>query len=170
MPELFQKGTILIPAGHHYPDGALTVDGYDQSGNLLAHPLGGGFQYVIGPERVSSMREVRGDERQAAFYRHAKFAVDGVDGVFAGWMDGRRWNGWAMPYFERREAERVAGLFDARYDAGRDAYITISQDGEEEVWAAVDITVADGTSIRAYPIGAGAWIWDDLDMDLGQED
>jgi hypothetical protein len=35
-----------------------------------------------------------------------------------------------------------------------------SQDGEEEVWGAEPITITDGSCIKVYPVGAGAWIWE----------
>jgi hypothetical protein len=159
----FEKGSVVIPTGHHFPEGALAVDGYDEVGNLLAHPVGGGLQYAIRPEQAAKLRLVTDAEGQANLHRYAHFALEGVEGVFAGWTDGRHWNGWATPHFERGEADRVAAAFDARFDPERDAYITMSQDGEEDAWAAVDIQISDGSGIKAYGIGAGAWIWDEVE-------
>jgi hypothetical protein len=36
-----------------------------------------------------------------------------------------------------------------------------SQDGEEEVWIAEGITIADWSRIKTYPVGAGAWTWEE---------
>jgi hypothetical protein len=69
-----------------------------------------------------------------------------------------------MPRFERAEAERLLALLGdkrARFDAGRDAVVTVGQDGEEEVWGVQVITVTDGSRIKVYPVGAGAWIWEE---------
>lgn len=84
--------------------------------------------------------------------------------IFAGWSNGQRWNGWELPRFERAEAERLLSWLGdqrARFDAERDAFVTVNQDGEEEPWSAETITITDGSCIRAYPVGAGAWIWEE---------
>ncbi len=47
------------------------------------------------------------------------------------YTDGRRWNGWAMPYFD----------FEV-----------------DEIFEATTVQV-DATSIKVYPIGAGCWCW-----------
>ena len=43
----FQKNEIIVRDDMKYPEGALVVDGYDASGTMLVHPLGGGFQIRI---------------------------------------------------------------------------------------------------------------------------
>ncbi len=158
----FPTGSVVIPVCHDYPDGALVVDGYDDEGRLLAHPQGGGPQHVVGLGQAENLRLVTDAERQSALCRHTHFALETAEGVFAGWTYGKRWNGWAMPYFVHSEAELVARVFDARYDAGHDAFVTKSPDAEEEVWSAVTIQLPDGTCVKAYPIGSGAWMWDEV--------
>ena len=59
-------------------------------------------------------------------------------------------------------AQDVASAFDAPYDQERDAFVTRTQDGENEVWPGQDITVLGGAALKVYPIGAGAWIWDEI--------
>ena len=158
----FNKGDVIVPADQHYPMGALSVDGYDGTGCLLAHPLGGGLQFIIPPAKAARLRLVPENERQAPLWRKAKFEIEGVEGQFEGWTDGRRWNGWAMPAFEFTVAQEVAKAFEARYDQRRDCFITRSQEDEAEVWQAQDISVLGGAVLRVFPIGAGAWIWDDV--------
>src|SRR4051812_22468189 len=119
----FPRHSIVVPTGQQFPDGALVVDGYDAAGCLLAHPEGGGFRYVIRPELAAKLRLVTDAELDESLCRYASFWLEGVDGVFEGWTDGRHWNGWAMPHFERSEAERVARAFAGCYDANRDAFI-----------------------------------------------
>jgi len=43
----FIKGDIVCRKDLDYPEGALLCDGYDDAGQLLAHPLGGGFQLTV---------------------------------------------------------------------------------------------------------------------------
>src|SRR5690242_10595176 len=138
-PERHPKGAILVPCDRRYPDGALVVDGYDSDGCLLAHPLGGGFQLSITPAQAARLRLAGGDEREAPLYRKAKFAIEGVDGVFEGWTDGTTWNGWAKPRFELAAALGVGEALGAAYDKERDRFITRPQDGEEETWEAQEI-------------------------------
>ena len=51
---------------------------------------------------------------------------------------------------------------EARFDAGRDAFVTLTTEGAEEVWAATTIHVTDGTRIKVYPIGGGVWPWGEV--------
>ena len=43
----FHQGDIIVRDDTTYPEGALIVDGFDKEGNLLAHPMGGGLQFII---------------------------------------------------------------------------------------------------------------------------
>lgn len=156
------KGAILVPCDRQYPDGALVVDGYETGGSLLAHPLGGGFQFTITPAEAARLRPVGGGEQQSPLYRKAKFSVEGLDGEFEGWTDGTTWNGWAKPRFELAAARLLARVFEGTFDEQRDCFITKSGDGEDEIWAAEIISILGGTLLKVYPIGAGAWIWDEI--------
>jgi hypothetical protein len=40
--------------------------------------------------------------------------------------------------------------------------VTVSQDGEEEMWPAETVCLSDGSALKAYPLGAGAWTWDEI--------
>ena len=159
----FSKGDILVPKEKQFPDGAVVVDGYDEAWRLMGHPMGGGFQQCFPAASADLFRLVDEAERTRAVYRRAKFTLADSEDKFRGWTDGRAWNGWEMPHFEMAEAERLMlwlGDKRARFDAERDAFVTLSQDGEEEVWAGEAITISDGTAVKVYPVGAGAWTWD----------
>jgi hypothetical protein len=159
----FQKNDIIIPAERIYPDGALAVDGYEENGTLLAHPVGGGFQYRFKPDAEKKFRLVSLEEQNTAIWKRAEFSLEGEDESFAGWTDGEFWNGWAMPYFEFATAEKVvASLLGAngRYDAQSDSFVTQGQD--EEIWPAQNITLVGGQTIKVYGIGAGSWTWDEI--------
>ena len=49
-----------------------------------------------------------------------------------------------------RRVEKGDGLGDAkaRYDAGKDAFATVNQDEDDEVWLAESIAIADGSRIE----------------------
>lgn len=162
----FSKDEVVMPKGSDYPNGALVVDGYDQEGNLLAHPLGGGPQYKIGPAKQTGLRIVLHQERKTTPFRKAKFSLEGVEGEFEGWTDGSLWNGWATPHFELAEARKVIKALHptkASFDETKDAFITESTDGEQEAWEANQIDLPDGTRLKVYPIGAWAWCWDEIE-------
>jgi hypothetical protein len=89
----------------------------------------------------------------------AQFTVDAVE-AFEGWHDPNvRWNGFACPFFERVEADRVAAAFGLRYaevdDTYRDATDTYTgrlQDG-----------------LHLYAIGTEGWTWLDVEDSLEPE-
>jgi hypothetical protein len=160
----FSKGDILVPKGKQFPDCAIVVVGYDRQGRLLMHPMGGGIQACLDAVSASVFRLVDAAERAGALYRRGRFVLADAEEGFAGWTDGRTWNGWEMPRFEKVEAERLVGWLadkQGRFDAVRDAFVTVPQDGEEEVWAGEQVVISDGSALRVYPVGAGAWIWDE---------
>ena len=162
---MFKKGDIIIKSEAAYPTGALVVDGYDEQGRFTAHPLGGGVQYFFKSSTEKRFRIVSEDEKRKPIWKRSKFCIDGIDGNFEGWTDGRLWNGWEMPRFEFAMAQKfIAALnqSDAHHDSSRDAFITKSPDGEEEVWAAEMLQILGGQTVKAYPVGSGAWCWEEV--------
>jgi|SRR5579883_1012368 len=157
----FAKGEIVMPGTAVFPMGALEVDGYNDTGCLLAHPQGGGPQFIIPATKAARLRSVSPGERQTLFFRKARFRIDGFDGEFEGWTDGTAWNGWAKPRFEVATALRVAQAMNGAFDEQRDCVVTQSQEGEEELWPAEQIVALGGTTLKVYPIGAEAWIWEE---------
>jgi hypothetical protein len=102
--------------------------------------------------------------------RKAVFVIDSIpDVIFEGYTDDDTWNGWACPYFEKSEAERVLQASQANhyvwsYDSERDAFIVRSEDDPEdyepEVFEAAQRNVEDSGQVRVYGIGAYSWIWE----------
>jgi hypothetical protein len=95
--------------------------------------------------------------------------------IFDVWVrEGERWNGWACPYFEHPEANRllmaqIAAGHAARYDGERDAYIFAygiedpDYQPNDPRWIGEDPWVFAGMDLEGhhvYPIGAWAWTWD----------
>jgi len=106
------------------------------------------------------------DEHELGRQLHSRagFSLMDSDESFSGWTDGNSWNGWAMPHFEFTEAERLIRWLNdgkSRFDEKRKAFVTFSTDGEEEVWEGTEIRVSDGTTVQAFPVGAGSWCWDE---------
>ena len=62
------------------------------------------------------------------------FTIDGFDYVYIGYTSGRRWNGWATPYFESDEFE---------------------------VWKGKDYNTTEGIK-HLYGIGAYSMTWDNI--------
>jgi hypothetical protein len=88
-------------------------------------------------------------------------------------IDNEYWNGWAMPYFTREQAEVYAAAQRAfsgettpegnptvTYQEYNDQYVTMLEGEGIESWGNEDIVI-DGETIHTYPIGAGCWIWEE---------
>jgi hypothetical protein len=160
----YSKGDILVPKGKQYPDCAVVVDGYDQRGRLVMHPIGGGLETHLTALSAGVFRLVSEDERVGTLFRSTRFVLSDSEAVFEGWTDGRLWNGWAMPRFEKGEAERLVrwlGEGQGRYDGAQDAFVTRAHCGEDEIWRAETVIISDGSAVKVYPIGAGSWVWDE---------
>ncbi len=161
----FKQGEIILQDGGKHPDESLAVDGFDGEGNLLAHPLGGGFQISIPADSVPRFSAVQVEEAVSVF-SSALFAMDGVDGEFQGWCDGMSWNGWEKPCFTRDVAEAVLRAVGAvfTYSQDEDAFIMEDAEGEEtERFEGIAVELGDGGSVIAYFIGAGSWIWEKIE-------
>jgi hypothetical protein len=160
----FSKGEIICRVNLAYPDGALVCNGYDATGGLLAHQVGGGFALVIPAEEARRFRLVEKGERDGALFRKGRFGLADSERVFDGWSNGHLWNGWGMPGFEFGVCAEILGWMGddrARHDGGRDAFTTVNQDGEEEVWPAEEMSITDGSRIKVYRLGGGSWTWEE---------
>ena len=162
---MFKKGDIIIKSEAAYPTGALVVDGYDEQGRFMAHPLGGGPQYIFKPSTERKFRIVSEDEKQHPAWKRSSFCIEGIDGTFEGWTDGRLWNGWEMPRFEFGAAQKFIAALNqsvSHYDSGQDAFVTKMSDGEAEVWAAEMLQILGSQTVKVYPVGSGAWCWEEV--------
>lgn len=87
--------------------------------------------------------------------------------TFSAMTDGRRWNGWATPYFEKGEADRLVDEFNRRNQSiGRPAHARYEQDDDVYVFVDEDLDPPEerfGTVViegrRLYSIGAAVWCW-----------
>lgn len=104
-----------------------------------------------------------------------------MDGLGGGPWDayvipGQEWNGWAVPYFTKEQADRLIATIDLidpgaemRYDAERDAYIFTGDpevmDPEPEVFEGFEVQ-----GHKVYSIGGMSWCWWNVTEDVEQED
>ncbi len=159
---MFTQGEIIVRNDLKFPDSALVVYGTDDRGCLLAHPLGGGLQFILPSAELPRFQRVEASETLSVF-GSGKFYLEGIDGEFEGWSDGTFWNGWEKPCFARKTAELVLQAAGASwtYDAKSDAFVVATEDGEDdETFAAETVQLGDGGAVIAYFIGAGSWIWE----------
>lgn len=95
---------------------------------------------------------------------------------FEGWSDGTLWNGWDKPVFELDEAKKILEVFldtqretgqqvEAWYDEKDDRFCFIlPHNPEPECFQAEVIKLDNGQKLKVYPIGTGAWIWEELQV------
>lgn len=77
---------------------------------------------------------------------------------FDAWTLEEEWNEWAVPYFEKPEADKVAKIHDCKYNPSTDSY-EFEQDEEVEEFSGLMIETEEGSK-KVYSIGGGSWIWD----------
>lgn len=101
------------------------------------------------------------------------FTIDGFNYPYIGYTSGRRWNGWATPYFKLAEAFEVMKDFNEcadnpiQYDEVYDQfYILDKETAELEVWKGENYNTEEGIE-HLYGIGAYCWVWDEItDYDI----
>jgi hypothetical protein len=79
------------------------------------------------------------------------------------------WNGWACPSFTLEAGKRIVAEWNGSdgttlsYDEQRDAFVYVdpSYPEEPEIYGAETITV-NGAPVKAYPIGAFGWTWEEV--------
>lgn len=107
--------------------------------------------------------------RKSAFWLDPMENQD--DNAFEGYTTGELWNGWATPAFAIEEAHRLLDslkrmkVASGYYDPKSDSFV-ISYEGPEKYtgqYITVDTGAAIGiTRIKVYPIGAYAWMWQEV--------
>jgi hypothetical protein len=158
----FTKGDIVVPESARYPEGALLVDGYDEIGRLLAHPIGGGIEIRIDKARAEGFRVVSDEEKRTVSFQACMFRAPQSEALFEGWTDGQLSEGWETPRFESaicNEILQVTGGHHAWYDYRADAFVVVNGDMEQS-YPAEKIITSDGAQITVYALGAGVWMWE----------
>ena len=96
------------------------------------------------------------------------FTIDGFSYPHIGYTAGKRWNGWATPFFEIDEALKVMAEFnferpdyEMTYDEETDTFSHYIDDDEIEEWKGKNYQTDDGIK-HLYSIGAYSWVWEDV--------
>lgn len=101
--------------------------------------------------------------------RKTIFTIGDESKAYIGYTAGRLWNGWATPYFEKAEANKVmeefnkCAEFPMQYDEVYDQFYNYVEGFEDyEFWKGIDYPTTEGIK-HLYGIGAYCWIWDEVD-------
>jgi len=160
---VYGTGSVVVGLVGVYPKDGLFVEGYDDSGNLVVHPLSGGFPYKLNSRQAARLREVKGANAAGGVFRKALFMLEGSEATFEGWTDGQLMHGWVMPHFELKEAMRVAAAFKGRFDPALNVFRN-RRGAVLETWKAREIKTVDGKRLKVFALGAGLWRWHRAEM------
>jgi hypothetical protein len=131
-------------------------------------PVGGGFQYhMLAGQFDATHREVTSGEYDAPLAYAATYGIDDVIEDLPGYSFGRRWNGWACPYFPKESCDRIAQAIGkgAHFDADAEAHVIpydtdSDQPKEFDRYPAQTIRV-EGQELKVWAIGNGCWTWEE---------
>lgn len=163
----FEPNQTIIREDDVYPHGALVVQGYSEDGSLMAYPEGGGFEYLIPEDEIPRFHLVDEEEKNIKLFRKTFFSLEGVDDQeFEGFTDGSLWNGWEKPYFALKSAQSVLDALGAVWTFDEDkkvlrANFDAGNGFDDYEWEAETLTLPDGGTVQAYPIGSGEFIWEE---------
>lgn len=129
-----------------------------EDGRTEFWPEGGGFVKSTESERFAEIFE---PTTRCPDFSPSVATAEWTDEAIPCHSDGRSWNGWGMPLFEKREALRIAEATEGlSYDPERDVFRMSYGDPEDaEEWSKAEI-VSGGRTVEVYGIGAGSWCWE----------
>lgn len=138
-----EKGEIWGPKGRDDMRGLLSVNSADES-EVIAYPRFGGFALRIPLDEFTDRFERYSEERLSrmadAFERSSVTLDSDRDGLeIPCWTNGANWNGWEVPFFERKE-------FDAALGDGR----VVSNE-----FSSVEFDDAAGSYVEIMPTDGG---------------
>ncbi|MGU3558614.1 hypothetical protein [Methylobacterium radiotolerans] len=167
-------------------------------------PEGGGFVRSAPRKLFESDFRAETPEDRSKRLAYSKDAVQlewaDPEAKIPAWLNGRYWNGWAMPPFEKDDLLQAVSsglLSDVEFYEPADMFVSIMQtDGSQamptidreqlfpelarqaaagerliempiggvdvtiELYPGEDLPTADGSTVHAYPVGAGSWCWE----------
>jgi hypothetical protein len=162
----FKRGDLIIPEGDKFPGRTIVFDRME-AGRMFTYPRGGGFEGSFAPEAIAKykFRKVTEEEQRLVQIRKTRFEIDGWETSFEGYTWGDRWNGWACPAFEKKQADRIWALQrkdgnEAKYDKATDTFILIRDGNQEdkEIYKGEKHLFAS-QELVLYPIGSMVWTW-----------
>lgn len=129
-------------------------------------------------EKIEIVREnLSFDEIFFEVARKTRFAIEDGE-IYEGFTFNQYWNGWEMPMFEKEIAEKIlkeltdsSDSWQAKYDSETDTFIFKFEDDDcEDIEKGRDILGEDGNIHHVYDIGAGSWIWSEVEEDNEDEE
>lgn len=157
---------ILARNDIEFPAGAVEVNWDDPSRGAA---LGGGFVFKLETLFKECDFHIATEEEMRPKWRESGFSIEDTEGFpIRGWTADKRWNGWAMPMFEFKEAMQITKLLGLKDVLGYEDFIShsdpeyIEENEGVELWEAEDIMTPRGV-VRVYPVGTGSWIWSEED-------
>lgn len=160
---MFQPRDLIIPDGQPYPAEAMRVDS-DDGVTLKAYPEGGGFIYLFDKEAQKKLafRLVTDADKDSPF-RQATFTVDDGETTWRGWHFGGRWNGWAMPLFDRETFTAILRSFGDsmkwNYDEGTDTFTYQTECDEEPYREKGGKAAVPGQTLYGFD----GWCWTEVE-------
>lgn len=130
---------------------------------IAFYPAGGGFQRTM---LAGDFFEQFTQDLEDDPYRAVKVEIDGCGRTYWAYSNGKRWNGWACPYFEmdqvREMAQEMHGSFT--YHEEIDTWAVALEEGDDDVYIfSSEIIEVDGQPVKVFGIGAGSWCWDETE-------
>lgn len=127
------------------------------------HPQGGGFRLQLPRQQFDAQYSPASELAFRPGVVGAEFLPEGL--LLPCYSDGRRWNGWGMPYFPRASVDQLVKiaaedktLHPISWSGDRSRVVVLDDDFEGGVYTLEPTTMPDGTP--AWPVGAGGWCWD----------
>ncbi len=113
--------------------------------------------------------------KESSIIKKAYFNIDGQREYYEGYHNPKElWNGWAMPYFEKKIANVIKEnmtKYGAKmeYDEENDYYTNIFPDEDEEtedkqIFHSITLDTLDGEK-KLYQIGSAYWIWTEYTLE-----
>lgn len=127
-------------------------------GHVCLYAEGGGYHMAVPIDKFEEEFEVAPSPQ----WRSGYFSIQDY-WVLKGFTDGRRWNGWEMPLFEKEECDLIMKYtncdeFTHRWVDGQ--LVLFSEDYPDgRVYPSIEIEINDKTH-TVWPFGDG-WCWDD---------
>jgi hypothetical protein len=145
---------------------AFRMKGWPAPGSLVLLDTGGIVDLQGRPLSVAQIPALPSRGRSAAnraMFR-ARFALDDSP-TWSGWTDGRTWNGFATPWFDRATAISILSWLEDEGAPGfrwklvdDDIFYRFDGDDEEQ-WEVVR------PEQYGYPLGDHAWTWWNMDLE-----
>lgn len=138
----------------------LDLEAYGEK--VLYFPQGGGFRHEMRTDKFRAAFEPAPAPTLQRGTVTADFLPEGV--TLLCWSDGRNWNGWGMPYFDRVTVDRLRAATDlSPLEWNGETVVAHMGDDPEDREEFTPIIAPDGSQV--WGVGAGSWTWNRIEFD-----